>query len=954
MYTYNLIITNEWNTGFTANLVITNLNEEAMKWSQLKFEAPFKISHLWNGQLLSENEGQYVVASTYWNNLIQPGESISIGFNGVKTEETDMQLSNLTLAGWGAPDSSSKPAPETVLPTISIDAAAIDEGSTDTTQNIRVSLSSASNETVSVQYSTADGSATAGEDYVSTTGTLTFAPGKTEKFISVQVLGDSQEEGDETLQVQLSSPTNSQLAVDSATLTLQNDDVASSDANEPSTSGEGHHVIFTVANDWGNGFVANIAIANYGDEPLNFQSLGVEAPFDIGNIWGASYTQSGSRFVFVPVEWNRQIMPGEKITFGFVGTKDPAVDPTPSNYEFNGMAVSQPDAPEPPPTITPAIAINSVTLSEASYASGDSSAQFQVTLSEASSETITVEYATEDGSAIAPSDYQAKQGMLTFAPGETEKVIAVAIVDDAEAEQSETFQVNLRNPVGATLDMAQGVATVLDNDPIVSEPGPTPDPTPTPEPTPGSPSTGQFNYAEALQKSFLFYEAQRSGVLPNDNRIEWRGDSAVDDGADVGVDLSGGYYDAGDHVKFGLPMAYTITMLSWGVEEYRPAYASIGQLDEALEAIRWGTDYLLKAHVTDGEATQAFWGQVGDGNVDHAYWGSPEAMTMERPAFKIDRQNPGSDLAAEATAALAAASLIFRSTDAAYADRLLENAEQLYEFADTYRGKYSDAIPNAQSFYNSWSGYYDELAWGAAWLYEATGNTEYLQQAETIYQNHLGGLNPGWTLNWDDKSYGAATLLAQQTGGDRYKQDVETWLDAWVEGSNGVQITSGGLRWIDQWGASRYAANTAFVAGVYADTIDDSNGAYSDLAETTMDYLLGDNPRNFSYVVGFGNDYPLQPHHRAAHGGDWSTFNDSAPNANILYGALVGGPNQANDFAYEDSRSNYITNEVAMDYNAGYTGALARMVDQFGGDPLSSNELSNLPGITVLDSAAAI
>ena len=66
---------------------------------------------------------------------------------------------------------------------------------------------------------------------------------------------------------------------------------------------------------------------------------------------------------------------------------------------------------------------------------------------------------------------------------------------------------------------------------------------------------GDFNYGEALQKSFLFYEAQRAGDLPVDNRIDWRGDSTLNDGADVGLDLSGGYFDAGDHVKFVFPMA---------------------------------------------------------------------------------------------------------------------------------------------------------------------------------------------------------------------------------------------------------------------------------------------------------------------------------------------------------------------------------------------------------------
>ncbi|NET10390.1 MAG: glycosyl hydrolase family 9 [Symploca sp. SIO2B6] len=483
-------------------------------------------------------------------------------------------------------------------------------------------------------------------------------------------------------------------------------------------------------------------------------------------------------------------------------------------------------------------------------------------------------------------------------------------------------------------------------DPIPT-PSPSP-PSPIPVPSPNPSNSSSINYGEALQKSFLFYEAQRSGVLLEDQRVAWRGDSALTDGQDVGVDLTGGYYDAGDHVKFGFPMAASMTLLSWGVLEYEDGYEQSGQLDEALEAIKWGTDFLLKAHESNAQGTQAFWGQVGDGNVDHAYWGPAENMTMARPAFKIDRQNPGSDLAGESAAALAAASIAFRDSHPAYADELLSEAIQLYDFADTYRGKYSDSIPNAQSFYNSWSGYSDELSWGAAWLYKATGDETYLDQAKANYQ----GINPGWTHNWDDKSYGAAVILAQETDDSRYEQDVERWLDHWSNNSgNGIQHTDGGLAWLSQWGSLRYSANTAFLAGIYSDTVGGSTTAkrqhYSDFAEGQVDYLLGENPRNASYMVGFGDNSPQNPHHRSSHGGSWATFRSPAPNDHILYGALVGGPGSADDFDYVDDRTDFIRNEVALDYNAAFTGAIARMYDRFGGDPLSDAALNALPGIDV-------
>ena len=501
-------------------------------------------------------------------------------------------------------------------------------------------------------------------------------------------------------------------------------------------------------------------------------------------------------------------------------------------------------------------------------------------------------------------------------------------------------------------------STVLPTPPVVTPPVvpvapvvpvvPTP-PVVTPPVTPidNGPGAGSgTGYAEALQKSFLFYEANRSGDLDEaTNRVPWRGDSGLNDGRDgvyfgdrnaanlqlgLSLDLTGGYHDAGDHGKFGMPLASTISSLAWGGIAFKEGYNATGQLDELLAAVKWGTDYLLKAHGTDAAGNTSFFvAQVGDVAADHALWSAPESQTIARPAMAVTAQKPGSDVTAGSAAALASASILFRENGLiAYADELLRHAESLYRFADTYRGKYSDSITEVQGYYNSWSGYEDELSYGAAWLArakEAAGGdgTAYRQKALQLYNTEIGGLSNGWTQNWDDTSYGAAVLLAEDTGNAKIRSDVEGWLNSWVNGTNGVQITAGGLRFISQWGSLRYAANTAMLAGVYADSVTDPNGAYSQLATDTIDYILGDNPRNSSYEVGYGINSPQQPHHRAASGVGWDGFRNGLPNENILYGALVGGPSQANDFAYTDVRSDYIANEVAIDYNSGFTGALA-------------------------------
>tara|TARA_B100000674_G_scaffold283268_1_gene234421 strand:+ start:1195 stop:3768 length:2574 start_codon:yes stop_codon:yes gene_type:complete len=482
-------------------------------------------------------------------------------------------------------------------------------------------------------------------------------------------------------------------------------------------------------------------------------------------------------------------------------------------------------------------------------------------------------------------------------------------------------------------------------------PAPTPTPTPSPEPTPSptpapSPTSDGPAYGEAIELSLLFYEANRSGDLDErQNRVPWRGDSGLSDGRDgiyfgdataanlqrdLSLDLTGGYHDAGDHVKFGLPLASTLSTLAWGGISFPEGYERSGQMDDLLATVRWGTDYLLKAQGLDQDGTTTFLiAQVGDGQADHALWSAPEEQTIARPAMAVTANGPGSDVAAASAAAFAAASVLFRGQgDETYADTLLERAESLFTFADRYRGRYSDSITAVQNFYNSWSGYHDELAYGAAWIaraIDASGNdgSSYRDFAQTTYHEQVGGLNNGWTHNWDDASYGTAVLLAQDANDAEARRHTRQWLDSWVDGSNGIRITDGGLRHISTWGSLRYAANTAFLAGVVADQITDPNGHYSALAAETVAYILGDNPRQSSYVVGYGENFPQQPHHRAASGVSWEGFNIDQPNAHVLNGALVGGPSAADDFAYDDRRSDYISNEVAIDYNAGFTGALA-------------------------------
>ena len=450
-------------------------------------------------------------------------------------------------------------------------------------------------------------------------------------------------------------------------------------------------------------------------------------------------------------------------------------------------------------------------------------------------------------------------------------------------------------------------------------------------------AASNYNYGEALQKVIMFYEFQRSGQLSDDIRNNWRGDSGLQDGADSGLDLTGGWYDAGDHVKFNLPMSYSTAMLAWAAYECEEELKAAGQLDYLKKEIKWATDYFIKCH----PEKYVYYYQVGDGNKDHAWWGPAEVMQMARPSYKVTKSSPGSTVVAETAAALASASIIFKDDDPEYSALCLKHAKELYQFADETR---SDAGYTAASgFYNSWSGFIDELAWAASWLYLATENENYLNKAETDASNfgkeqQTSYVGYKWAQCWDDVHYGAQILLAKITNKDVYKDNAQRSLDYWTTGTDtGEKITYSpkGLAWLSKWGSLRYSTTMAFMASVYADW----NGCpsakkdvYNNFAKKQIDYALGSSGR--SYVVGFGQNPPKHPHHRTAHSSWSNSLAEPNNHRHVLVGALVGGPDSSDGYA--DDIMDYVSNEVACDYNAGFVGALAKLQGKFGGNPINN------------------
>ncbi|PIA34839.1 hypothetical protein AQUCO_03700250v1 [Aquilegia coerulea] len=484
------------------------------------------------------------------------------------------------------------------------------------------------------------------------------------------------------------------------------------------------------------------------------------------------------------------------------------------------------------------------------------------------------------------------------------------------------------------------------------------------------------DYTDALAKSILFFEGQRSGKLPSNQRLAWRGDSALSDGTPEHVDLVGGYYDAGDNVKFGLPMAFTTTMLAWSVIEFGSAMQ--GEIQNARAAIRWSTDYLLKAATaTPG----TLYVQVGDPNVDHKCWERPEDMDTARNVYKVSTKNPGSDVAAEMSAALAAGSIAFKDSDPSYSSKLLQTAMKVFDFADKYRGSYSDSLGSVVCpFYCSYSGYHDELLWGASWLHKASQNHSYLAYIQSNGHT-LGADDDDFSFSWDDKRVGTKILLSKvflapknilqnitsfhlinmfylnflqnflDTNAEQfqlYKIHSDNFICSLIPGSSGLQAqyTAGGLLYKATESNLQYVTSTAFLLLTYAKYLKSDTGNVHcgtstftrdnliSLAKKQVDYVLGENPNKMSYMVGFGKRYPEHVHHRGsslpskrAHA-DPIACNDGfrflysgLPNPNILVGAILGGPDNRDSFA--DDRNNYQQSEPATYINAPFVGALA-------------------------------
>jgi hypothetical protein len=315
-----------------------------------------------------------------------------------------------------------------------------------------LALNAVSGQTVTVEFNTVAGTALEGTDFAANSGTVTFAPGETQKTITVVSLEENLNEADEAMTLVLSNPSNANIVDGTATGTIGNDDlvaisIADLSLAEGSNGTTNFDLIVTLSNP------SDAAVT------VDFATADGTATVAGGDFLAKSGTltlapNSASATITVSVLADALKEPNENF---LVNLSNPGggQDGTPTIADNQGNATITDD------DVIPDISINAVTVTE-----GGGSAVFTVTLSSITGQPVTVDFATVDDSAVAPGDFTALSGTLTFAAGETSNTLTVIVNDDGNHEGSESFQLTLSNPANANLPVPSAQGTINDNDPV--------------------------------------------------------------------------------------------------------------------------------------------------------------------------------------------------------------------------------------------------------------------------------------------------------------------------------------------------------------------------------------------------------------------------------------------------------------------------------------------------------
>jgi len=467
-------------------------------------------------------------------------------------------------------------------------------------------------------------------------------------------------------------------------------------------------------------------------------------------------------------------------------------------------------------------------------------------------------------------------------------------------------------------------------------------------------------YRALRSDALWFFYHQRSGIeikLPYAGDAKWArpaghlGDSSVpcasDAGCDYKLDVSGGWYDAGDHGKYVVNAGITVWTLlqmyeraqqvgtadKFGDGKLRLPEAGNG-VPDLLDEVRWELEFLLKMQVPAGKPLA---GMVHHKIHDKAWTELGVAPHEDKQPRVLKAPSTAATLNLAAVAAQAAR--IYRSVDPAFSKRLLEASQRAYAAALAHPKQFAPASDSLGGGPYDDQDVKDEFYWAAAELLITTGEAKYRDALRTwsgpivptVLGANAGDAGQHSVLTWQNVVAAGAISLAfapASVGEDRTRarDEITKAADAFLalraKEGYGLPFAPGqGPSY--PWGSNSFVLNNAVVLGLAYDIAHDRK--YLNGVAGAMDYLLGNNPLDQSYVTGYGARPLEHPHHRffahqirADRPAPPPGFVSGGPNSSLqdplVRGAgLVGRPPQR---CFIDHIEAYSVNEVAINWNA--------------------------------------
>jgi len=498
-------------------------------------------------------------------------------------------------------------------------------------------------------------------------------------------------------------------------------------------------------------------------------------------------------------------------------------------------------------------------------------------------------------------------------------------------------------------------------------------------------------YRKALWLATRFYGGQRMGELPhelnnNKPRPNWLamdhthpGGGFLKDALD-GRDLTGGWFDCGDHVLFGQTFFYSVYALAKAYDvfpkafhddydgtyysnyvdknDWSPAANKGNGIPDLLEELKFATDWIIKA-VPD--ANTFYFQKSTGGSVDHSTWATPGFKSLmpnnrggeregSRTIHKLSQSSRDGVMPAFAAAGLAIMSKIYRKYDVDYAELCLKHAGYAYSIAKNNKGQAIGSVGGGFYPTPNESNRNSIFAIAAAEMYLATKNESYRND---IAINELN--NHNWVFCYASPNDFAMHAISEAL--PNQSANVLGNMKTWFADRYSNNVTNSGDRGVanlgDNWGKLRYSAGGAYSAALYAQA--SGTTTHEAFIYRQVDYILGDNNAKQSFLIGFCEgceNEATKPHHRTVfladlfngnsewgvpagtHQENFVKNNLTIPQRNKYFGYMVGGTANSTEFKPNEevestgSGQGYKLSEGGVDYNVGLVGALAYIVSK--------------------------